>query len=133
MKHIFENLNNNLKDDEKHFKEFIFNNIVIKELAENTFDDVTSEKILITENSTLKYIHSNAFTATNSWVKEFTSYGIELDSNLTDHNLFSALILMNNLTDITIYNSKIKEIPSDAFRPLNGPHKHLVRIAVQVI
>ncbi len=119
-----------MKDDEEHFKEFIFNNTVIKKLVENTFDDITFEKIYITENSTLKYIHSNAFTAINSWVKEFTSYGIELDSNLTDHNLFTALSLMNNLTDITIYNSKVKEIPSNAFLPLNGPHKHLVSITV---
>jgi hypothetical protein len=125
LKHVFESLSNNLKDEEKNFYRFVLNNTVINQLLENTFEDITFENIEITQNSVLKYINTHAFTATNLWIKTFRSYSLHLENNPPDNDLFRALSLMNNLTQLSVYNGKLTEIPSNAFRPLNGPHKYL--------
>jgi L-ribulose-5-phosphate 3-epimerase UlaE len=69
LKHIFESVNQQLGDNEKHFAQFHLNNTAITELAENTFSEITFDKIHIDKALKLKLISTDAFTATNLLTK----------------------------------------------------------------
>jgi hypothetical protein len=47
LKRIFENINQNLGENEKHFKQFSLGNAAINEIEENTFFEVTFDEISI--------------------------------------------------------------------------------------
>ncbi len=71
MKHIFQSIDRTLPDSGKHFKEFYLSNPVITESKENTFSQITFDKINIYNSTKLKLINTNAFIATNSVTKNF--------------------------------------------------------------
>jgi hypothetical protein len=67
LKHIFDNLSQQLPEGNKNFKEFKSNNTVITELQENTFYDLTFDRIYIENAPKLKLIQTNTFSETN-WI-----------------------------------------------------------------
>ncbi len=57
LKRVFENIDKNLGQNEKHFKRFYLNNIAITEIEENTFFEVTFDEIYIYNATNLKSIN----------------------------------------------------------------------------
>ncbi len=47
LKHVFNNIDQNLGENEKYFKQFYLNNTAITEIEENTFFEVTFDEICI--------------------------------------------------------------------------------------
>ncbi len=78
LKLIFQQLNIELEDSKKHFKQFHLNNTAISELPENTFGDITFDTIDIFEAKNLSLISTFAFTATNLRLKAININGTPL-------------------------------------------------------
>jgi hypothetical protein len=57
LKHVFENIDHNLGENEKHFKQFWLNNTAITEIEENTFFEVTFDDISISDATNLRSIN----------------------------------------------------------------------------
>ncbi len=47
LKHVFENIDRNFRENEKHFKLFYLNNTAITEIEESTFFEITFDEISI--------------------------------------------------------------------------------------
>lgn len=127
MKHIFQSLSKSLWGEEKHFHEFILSNTAITQLRENVFENITFERIQLFADS-LKYINTNAFEGTNSYVKGFETNCPLLRNNPPESDFFAVLSSMNNLGFIPMNNADITEIPSNAF---NGSQQHSATIKFQ--
>jgi hypothetical protein len=57
LKSVFQSINQNLGQNEKHFKIFALYNVAITEIEENTFFEITFDEILIFEALNLKLIN----------------------------------------------------------------------------
>jgi hypothetical protein len=120
LKHVFENITQNLGQNEKHFKRFFLNNTAITEIEENTFFEITFDEIYIYYAIKLKSINSHAFNSTNLVTKRFFSYYSPIVNSPPNYDLFLALSLFINLERLELYGTQISEIPSYAFRPIIG-------------
>ena len=74
---LFQTLGKNLTKTGKHFKSFTLINQFITELKENTFSDITFDRIQIELCSKFMTIHRNAFNTT-----DLVTNKIEILSNL---------------------------------------------------
>lgn len=124
LKTLFHKLSDELEEKDKHFDIFFTNNTVIKELPENVFNDITFTSIHFQNASNLKYIHNNAFNASNSRINYFQSFETPLENYLPNYNLFKILSSMTNLISVSIWHSNLTEIPDEAFDPMNGLQKN---------
>jgi hypothetical protein len=131
LKTIFHRLDFELKNGEKHFKQFYLNNTAISELAENTFEDITFDSIHIDNAINLSLIHTNAFTAINLRLEEFQVSNTSLRNSPPNYDIFTALSLMIEIETIRIVYSKLEEIPENAFRPLMGHQNKLTYVGFQ--
>lgn len=120
LKQIFETLSTQLAADKKHFKQFFLNNTAITELEENVFYDIVFDQMNIMGAHSLTKIHTNAFNETNSFTATFFSKESPLVNSPPDYDLFAALSKMKKLESISIWDSKVEEIPSYAFTRVNG-------------
>ena len=127
LKGVFSKFSKQLSDNEKHFNTFHLNNTAIEELVDNMFDEITFDKIVIQLCSNLKQIHRNAFNITNLVTKtlEFNN-NFELGS--TDNSIFDVFSSFPMIEDISLSFNNITEIPSNAFKPINGYQKNLKRL-----
>ncbi len=138
LKHIFEAMDQKLNKSEKHFKQFQLSNTAIAQLEENTFYEITFDEIYIYNATKLKLINTNAFNATNLVTKYFRincdanhcnpSYSTPLINSPPNYDIFNALSSMINLREISLFRTNITEIPSNAFREINGIQNNLSRI-----
>jgi hypothetical protein len=117
-----------LGDGKKHFQKFYLNNTAISELPENTFEDITFDSIQIVNAYNLSLIHTFAFSATNLALKNFYVANTLLKNSPPNYDIFTAMSLMFGIEGITIVNSKIQNIPDNAFRPILGQQKNLTVI-----
>jgi hypothetical protein len=120
LKHVFQNIDQNLGQNEKHFKQFNLSNTVITEIEENTFFEVTFDEILIYNATNLKSINSHAFTSTNLVTKNFTLDNVPIVNSPPNYDVFLVLSSFINLEHLKLVGTKISEIPSYAFRPIIG-------------
>ncbi len=136
LKHIFEAIDSELNDNEKHFKQFFLNNTAITELEENTFHNITFDQIYIFNATKLKLINTHAFIATNSVTKKFSVnwYSFkEVDSKALinsppNYDIFLMLSSIISLEEIYLVYTNITQIPSHAFRSVNEIQKNLTTI-----
>ncbi len=128
LKHVFENIDQNLGENEKHFKQFWLNNTAITEIEENTFFEVTFDDISISDATNLKSINSHAFTSTNLVTKTFSIINAPIVNSPPNHDIFLALSSFINLEGLELIRTEISEIPSYAFRPINGIQSKLLGI-----
>ena len=114
MVKIFETLGKQLPKTGKHFYNFYLNNTFITELKENTFSDITFDRIDIENCKNLGNISEKAFTTT-----QLKTYfiGFENNPSLTspNHSIFRALSKFTNALAIEFLKNNISEIPSNAF------------------
>ena len=123
---IFQTLENNLNETQKHFHRFYLSNNFITELKENTFSDITFDVIYIYGCQNLKTIHRNAFNTTDSVTKSFDmTYNQALS---LDNSFFEALSKFILLENLEIYESSITQIPSNAFQNIVGEQDKLKHI-----
>jgi hypothetical protein len=136
LKHIFKAIDQRLKNNEKHFNQFELNNTAITELEENTFYEITFDEIYIYNATKLKLINTHAFTATNLVTKKFfvnrdiyfTTGPSALTNSPPNYDIFLMLSSIISLEEIKICNTNINQIPSRAFRSINGIQKNLSTI-----
>ncbi len=119
LKFFFEKLSQQLKREEKIFYKFYLNNTSITDLKENTFSDITFEEIFIQNALKLSSIHLNAFNSTNSITKRVYITYTPISYSL-NQDIFHVLSLMENIEDIRLLSTNLTEIPSNAFKPVNG-------------
>lgn len=80
-------------------------------------------------NTDLTRIHTNAFTGPiNSTLEYFWIEGSRLDEIKYNRELFDALSPLRNVKTIDIRNHKLTEIPSRAFKNVNGIQSQLTSI-----
>ena len=105
-------------------------NIFITELKENTFSDITFDRIWIKNCSKLKTIHRNAFNTTDS----VTNY-VRIENNplLTspDNSIFEILSKFVLAHEIDLFYNNITEIPSNAFKNIVGEQDELKILFLQ--
>ena len=130
LKHIFMNLGKILTKNEKHFKSFELNNTAINELKENTFGEITFDYIFINNCSNLTTIHKNAFTTTNLVTIYLSIYNYNNLIQTEENNIFEVLSKFINIETIYLFNNNIKEIPSNAFKPINGIQNKLQDLCI---
>jgi hypothetical protein len=128
LKHVFENIDHNLGQNEKHFKKFFLSNKAITEIEENTFFEVTFDEIFIDRAANLKSINSHAFNSTNSVTKRFTLWDAPIVNSPPNYDIFVMLSSFINLEGVILIGTQISEIPSYAFRPINGIQSKLSMI-----
>jgi hypothetical protein len=128
LKHVFENINQNLGENDKHFKQFYLNNTVITEIEENTFFEVTFDEIVIEKAANLTSINSHAFTSTNMVTKRFRLSEAPIVNSPPNYDVFLLSSSFINLETLTFAGTQISEIPSYAFRPINGIQSKLTDI-----
>ena len=127
---IFESLENNLSESEKHLKSFTLKNTAINELRENTFKDILFDQISLESCKNLTSIHENAFNGTDSVTKMIS---IEYCPLLTfpKGSVFDILCKFLKIESILLLNNKmIIEIPSNAFHSSRGDLDHLTEIQI---
>ena len=113
---IFQTLGKQLQDYEKHFKLFLMKDGVVNQLKENTFSDITFDKIQIINCDRLKTIDRNAFNNTNRVATEVHIYGNSLLTS-PDNSIFEVLNEFDQAEKISFYNNeRITEIPANAFK-----------------
>ncbi len=128
LKHVFQNIDKNLLHYEKHFEKFYLNNTAITEIEEKTFFAVTFDEIHIFNAANLKSINSHAFTSTNLVTKKLTIEYVPIVNSPPNYDLFYAFSSFINLEELSLSGTQISEIPSHAFRPINGIQSKLSRI-----
>jgi hypothetical protein len=125
LKLIFHRISSELAEGKKHFKHFYLNNTSIKELVENTFEDITFEHIRILNVSNLSLIHKLAFSALNHSLNRIEISNTSLINSPPNYDIFTAMSSMVALEVLEISHSLIEEIPDNAFRPINGQQNNL--------
>ncbi len=128
LKHVFENIDKNSGENEKHFEQFYLNNTAITEIEENTFFKVTFDEIVIIDAKNLKLINSHAFNSTNMITKVFILNNASIVNLPPNYDLFLVLSSFINLEILVVEATQITEIPSYAFRPIIGIQSKLSRI-----
>ncbi len=128
LKHIFEKIDQNFGENEKHFKIFKLNNTAITEIEENTFFKVTFDEIVIIDATNLKSINSHAFNSTNLITKVFILNNAPIVNSPPNYDLFVVLSSFINLERLVLVETQISEIPSYAFRPIIGIQSKLSEI-----
>ena len=130
LENIFDSMSNDLVSDKKHFTHLTLTNSAVHQLNENTFRDITFESILIENSLNLSQIHRNAFTDTNWFTKSFSIKNCSKMENKND-DLFYSLSKFRNLETLEIFDTNITEIPSFAFKPINGYQNQLKTISIK--
>ncbi len=126
LKKIFENLSNNLNDDEKHFNEFKLCSST--EIEDHTFYDITFKRIIL-DSDNLSIIRSNAFTSIAANVEFFQElFDSKLGEELYVEELFNALMSLVNVKDIIFCFAHLKSIPDHAFKSTYGEQKNLMTL-----
>ncbi len=128
LKHIFENINQNLGENEKHFKQFRLDNSAIHEIEENTFSEITFDEISIFYARNLTSINSHAFTSTNLVTKVIEIFFTPIINSPPNYDIFLMLSSFINLEKLVINGTQISEIPSYAFRSIIGIQSKLSEI-----
>ena len=128
LANIFHSLN--LTEDQKHFSLFELNNTAIYELEENTFKDITFDQIVIQNCFNLTKIGKNAFNRTTLYTTSITIVNNRQLSQSDDNSLFEAMSRFVNIKEITIRGNNIREIPSNAFHPINGYQNKLNSLTI---
>ncbi len=126
LKEIFLKLNAKLND--KHFEKFVLNNGAITELTENTFGNITFDIIYIDHALNLTRIETKTFSNMESNITVFIVNKTPIESSVPNYDLFTAFSSMNNLKKLDIEYTNLKDIPNNAFRPLNGVQKNLISV-----
>ncbi len=136
LKNIFKANDQKLNESEKHFKKFYLNNTAITELEENTFYEITFDEIHIYNVTKLKFINSNAFNGTKTVTKGFhinhglSIFNTALINSPPTHDIFYMLSSFINLETIYLCFTNITNIPSHAFRSVNGIQDKLSVIVI---
>ena len=124
---IFQTLENNLTKTEKHFKSFLLQNNIITELKENTFSDITFDRIQISFCSKLKTLHKNAFNNTDKVTQQIYIIHNPMVTS-PDNSIFEILNKFVHATNISLYKNNITEIPSNAFKDAVSKQDQLIQL-----
>ena len=121
---IFQTLEKNLTKSKRHFKTFRLNNTLNKVLKENTFKDITFDKIVIENCNQLVSIDKDAFFETNKITQILLIRNNErLSSN--DNSIFKAISKFISLEHLSLEYNDIEEIPDYAFKSEIGYQDNL--------
>ena len=130
LKSIFFTLSNGLEKHKKHFPKLILNNAVIKELKENTFNDIIFDSIEINGCLNLTTINENSFNGTDIEVKELILKNNPRLSSRRSLRFRRVVIIIfesgrfKNLRKFYSLNNDISVIGEHIFGPLHGvPNK----------
>jgi hypothetical protein len=127
----FQRISNSQPSDQKHFQTLLIYYVPIVELPENAFYDITFDEIDLHEMYSLTTINTNAFNGTSTTTQTLLlSETIALINNPPNGDLYSAISSLTNLISVTIdlANNIAHEIPTDAFKQINGPQNNIEEI-----
>ncbi len=120
----FEYLSQTLSEDKKKFEKLIINKILIEEIPENVFQDISFNNVEIFNVPYLERIHTNAFnniTAFNLREKFYISSPHQLRNYPPEYDFWKAFSSLVFIKDIEIsFDRGSQEIPDNAFEPING-------------
>ena len=119
---IFKTLEKNLTTSEKNFQFFTLHNRFITELEENTFKDITFDRIRIEYCDNLTKVHNNAFAGTDLVTRSVIFCENHAFSDISIFGVFSKFV---NLEKLNLGHNNITEIPSNAFKGHEGQLKRL--------
>ena len=124
---VFQRLGNSLNKSEKHFTSFWLNNTAITELRENTFKDITFDRIYIGFCNKLKTVQKNTFNGTEK-VTKFVEFESNPSLQTSDDLIFKVLAKFDSIQQINLLNNNISEIPENAFKSENGNQDSLLQM-----
>ena len=114
LESVFDKLSK-LTKKKKYFEELLIRNTAITELKENVIKDVKFEKIFIDRAHSLRRIDPNAFIGSVSNLKDFV---IRKCENFDSFDIWTLLNNLENIETINMGDTKITEIPDNAFKGL---------------
>ena len=112
---IFQTLEKKLTESVKHFKSFYLNNTFITELKENTFKDITFDRIVIEYCNNLNLISKDTFLETNKITKVLIIRHNRVSTS-PDYSIFEAITKFISLEYLALEHNCIEEIPDYAFK-----------------
>ncbi|CAG2159623.1 unnamed protein product, partial [Oppiella nova] len=127
---LFARLNHSLDNDSKHFQTFNLRNKAITELKDNTFQGITFDNIYIQYANSLQFIHRNAFDANYLLTKTLLISNNPVLSSPEPMVIFDILSQFVNIESINFSHNNVTDIPSDAFRPINGYQNKLTSLSL---
>jgi hypothetical protein len=115
---IFERISSSLKNNEKHFQFFTFNNTAVEVIEDNSFLDITFIAVEFVDAVKLRKLSPKAFSPANTeTLKTFHQHGMsvlgEEDCDLLD--TFAALSSLTKVNEILFEINSFKSIPVHAF------------------
>ena len=127
---IFQTLEKNLTESEKHFNRFVLKNTLNRELKENTFKDITFDRIVIENCDNLVSINKDTFLETNKITKALI---IRNNRALRspDNSIFKAISKFVSLEYLALENNNIDEIPEYAFKSKYAYQDKLTEIQIR--
>lgn len=120
LTNIFKTISSDLRENEKHFQGFYFNNTGITEFESNLFNGLKFGIIFIENALSLRKISSNAFESSNNSTKTFFLRYSPVEYIANDYNIYEALNSMINLEKISLIHTNITVLPDNAFHSTNG-------------
>ncbi len=130
LKHMFNLLFQTLDNRKKNFRMSYFNNTAITELEKNTFYYIVFDEIEIRSASKLKLIDTKAFSETNLVTKRLVLHSNPIENQPPNYDLFNVCSKIKSLETLVVAYSQIEEIPSFAFRPINGYQTKLKTVGI---
>ena len=116
---VFENLDKNLNETEKHFSVFSLSNADITELKDYTFKDIVFDEIHINDCHKLTKINENAFNGTDLVTKYlFLVNNSALSSS--DNSIYSVFRKFVNIQNFELLYNNMSMIPTNAFGSLEN-------------
>lgn len=127
IKSEFVNISNNLNPDEKNFIQFVLE-AQIENLPENVFSNITFDYITYINTLNLLRISTKAFEGTSLVIKGIAHQNESgLFNDPPDFDFYAAYSSLINLEflHIKLNQSRIHEIPDNAFRVISEPQTKL--------
>ena len=119
----FQLISNNLSQDEKHFKWVVLisknRNASNDTLYENSFADITFNKLILMSDEYITKIHNQAFGKSASTLKELQCLTCKIQNQPPNYhiwNLFGQFTLLKKV----VIGLNVNEAPSFAIKPING-------------
>ncbi|CAG2176110.1 unnamed protein product [Oppiella nova] len=122
---LFQRLSHELKADEKDYLYFMLFNKAVDVLPANVFADITFQHVEL-DGKNLTKVHRLALNGTQDTLKSLENLNLPLVDGNGDWDVFKAINLAHNLSDVTLLYTNLTKIPDNALQS----HPSLERIEI---
>ncbi|CAG2176327.1 unnamed protein product [Oppiella nova] len=122
---LFQRLSHELKADEKDYLYFMLFNKAVDVLPANVFADITFQHVEL-DGKNLTKVHRLVLNGTQDTLKSLETLNLPLVDGNGDWDVFKAINLAHNLSDVTLLYTNLTKIPDNALQS----HPSLERIEI---